>query len=214
MQLRTDTSVPAIVRIDTLDWTPSPQPGVDRKLLARDGAEVARATSIVRYAPGASFPAHQHPGGEEFFVLRGVFSDEHGDYPAGTYSRSPWGSTHAPFSRDGCEIFVKLCHLPSDAEPWLQPLAPSIEPEPPLFDGPEQRVWIERTATTARPIAHPPSSMLEALLVAGSLRVGERHYRQRTWVRLPADDRRPLELGAASTLWLQRTWTSSGSRPL
>lgn len=89
-------------------WVPSPQPGVERKPLDRIGGEVARATSLVRYAPGSSFSEHLHGGGEEFLVLEGVFSDERGDYPAGTYVRNPPGSRHRPFSRGGCTLFVKL----------------------------------------------------------------------------------------------------------
>lgn len=72
------------------DWVASPSPGVWRYPLDRVGGEVARATSIVRYALASSFSPHTHGGGEEFLVLEGVFSDEHGDYPAGTYVRNPW----------------------------------------------------------------------------------------------------------------------------
>src|SRR5512140_769437 len=89
-------------------WVPSPQPGVERRMLDRVGGEVARATSVVRYLPNSRFDRHVHGGGEEIFVLEGVFSDEHGDCPAGTYLRNPPGSSHAPFSREGCLIFVKL----------------------------------------------------------------------------------------------------------
>jgi len=89
-------------------WVRSPMRGVDRRPLDRVGGEVARATSIVRYAPGSQFKRHVHGGGEEFLVLEGVFSDERGDYPAGTYVRNPPGSAHAPFSREGCTLFVKL----------------------------------------------------------------------------------------------------------
>lgn len=96
--------------IDTLKstWVPSPVPGVERKLLDRLGAEEARATSIVNYAAGSSFTPHEHPLGEEFLVLSGVFSDEHGDYPAGTYVRNPPGSRHTAYSDKGCELFVKV----------------------------------------------------------------------------------------------------------
>lgn len=96
--------------IDTLQstWLPSPVSGVERNMLDRLGAEDARATSIVRYAPGSSFTPHAHPLGEEFLVLAGIFSDEHGDYPAGTYVRNPPGSKHAAYSDEGCEIFVKV----------------------------------------------------------------------------------------------------------
>ena len=96
--------------VDTLKstWVLSPVPGVERKLLDRLGAEEARATSIVGYAAGSSFTPHEHPLGEEFLVLSGVFSDEHGDYPAGTYVRHPPGSRHTAYSDKGCELFVKV----------------------------------------------------------------------------------------------------------
>lgn len=89
-------------------WQPSPMEGVWRKRLAREDAEQGHATSIVRYDAGASFSSHPHPLGEEIFVLKGVFSDETGDYPAGTYIRNPEGFEHAPFSKEGCTLFVKL----------------------------------------------------------------------------------------------------------
>ena len=107
------------VVLDTLQlpWQQSPSPQVWRRLLERDGGEVARATSIVRYDAGAIFPAHGHDLGEEIIVLDGVFSDEHGDYGPGTYIKNPPGSTHTPFSEKGCTIFAKLRHLdPLDQE--------------------------------------------------------------------------------------------------
>lgn len=102
--------------IDTrrLDWLPSPAPGVRRKPLERQQAESGHTTSIVEYAPSTAFSSHSHPLGEEIFVLDGVFSDESGDYPAGSYIRNPPGSSHAPFSREGCVIFVKLNQFASD----------------------------------------------------------------------------------------------------
>lgn len=89
-------------------WQPSPMAGVWRKPLAREDAERGHATSVVRYDAGARFSRHEHPGGEEILVLDGVFSDEHGDFGAGTYFRNPPGSAHAPFSAGGCTLFVKL----------------------------------------------------------------------------------------------------------
>src|SRR5918993_663748 len=91
-----------------LPWAPSPMAGVERRMLDRVGGEVARATSIVRYAPGSRFSAHAHGGGEEFLVLEGVFSDEHGDFPTGSYVRNPPTSRHTPGSESGCTLFVKL----------------------------------------------------------------------------------------------------------
>lgn len=96
--------------IDTAsdDWLPSPASGVWRKPLEREAAEHGQVTSIVRYDPGTFFPAHTHPFGEEIFVLKGVFEDENGSYPAGTYLRNPPGSSHTPGSSVGCELLVKL----------------------------------------------------------------------------------------------------------
>src|SRR6185437_12868661 len=96
------------IATDTLPWIPSPTAGIERRLLDRIGGEVARATSLVRYAPNSSFPAHEHALGEEFFVLSGVFSDEHGDYGEGTYVRNPPRSHHTPRTLPGCTILVKL----------------------------------------------------------------------------------------------------------
>ena len=95
-------------------WHASPMTGVWRKPLAREEAERGHATSIVRYDPGSFFRAHPHPGGEEIFVLKGVFSDESGDYHAGTYFRNPPGTSHAPHSKDGCELLVKLHQFSRD----------------------------------------------------------------------------------------------------
>ncbi|MGQ3177762.1 MAG: cupin domain-containing protein, partial [Blastomonas fulva] len=89
MDLNTDFSQRVLIHADAVPWVPSPIAGVDRRMLDRIGGEVARATSIVRYAPGSLFPPHTHGGGEEFIVLDGVFQDEHGDYPAGSYVRNP-----------------------------------------------------------------------------------------------------------------------------
>lgn len=97
-----------------MEWVASPKPGVWRKPLAREDAERGHATSVVRYDAGASFSEHGHPLGEEIFVLSGIFSDDTGDYPAGTYFRNPEGFRHAPFSAEGCEILVKLHQFQND----------------------------------------------------------------------------------------------------
>ena len=112
MQLNTDLHQRVVIDSHAVAWQPSPLPGVERRPLERLAAESGRTTSIVRYAAGSSFKAHLHPLGEEILVLDGVFADEQGDYPAGTWLRNPHGSSHRPFSTDGCLIYVKVGHLP------------------------------------------------------------------------------------------------------
>jgi quercetin dioxygenase-like cupin family protein len=109
-----DLSQRCVVDGNTLAWQPSPSPLVHRRLLERNGGEVARATSIVRYDAGAKFDLHAHALGEEILVLDGTLSDEFGDYGPGTYLKNPSGSSHAPFSEGGCTLFVKLRHLSAD----------------------------------------------------------------------------------------------------
>lgn len=108
MQINSDFSQRVVIHPEQYQFVDSPLAGVSRMMLDRAGNEVARATSIVRYAPGSGYSAHTHNGGEEIFVLDGVFSDEHGDYPAGSYLRNPPGSSHKPFSTNGCTLLVKL----------------------------------------------------------------------------------------------------------
>ncbi|WP_290653697.1 cupin domain-containing protein [Idiomarina sp.] len=112
--LNLDFTQRVVINTAEQDWIDSPAAGVRRKQLEREEAERGRATSIVEYKPGASFKTHHHPLGEEILVLEGVFSDENGDYPAGTYLRNPPGSSHAPFSEKGCKLLVKLHQFDAD----------------------------------------------------------------------------------------------------
>ena len=108
MEINANLDERAVVHPGDADWVSSPSSGVDRIMLDRIGGEVARATSIVRFDPRSAFPMHDHGGGEEFLVLEGTFSDETGDFGPGSYLRNPVGTSHAPFTREGCTIFVKL----------------------------------------------------------------------------------------------------------
>lgn len=108
MNFNSDFSKNILIDTHASSWQVSPMKGVERKPLDRIGDEIARATSLVKYAPNSHFSGHIHTGGEEFLVLEGVFQDEHGDYPAGTYIRNPPQSSHTPFSEKGCVILVKL----------------------------------------------------------------------------------------------------------
>ena len=140
--------------------------GVERRMLDRQGAEVARATSIVRYAPGSSFECHRHGGGEEILVLEGTFSDDQGEYAVGTYLRNPAGSAHAPFSEEGCTLLVKLQQMhPADQQrvvidtrtaEWFPGLVPGLKVQP-LHAWGSEHVALVRWApgTVFQPHGHP-----------------------------------------------------------
>ena len=114
MLINADFTCRASLAPEHYQWVSSPQNGVERVMLDRVGAEKARATSIVRYAPESYFPHHMHPGGEEILVLSGTFSADNIDYPAGWYLRNPPNSGHQPYSKEGAVIFVKLWQMPAE----------------------------------------------------------------------------------------------------
>ena len=194
MQLNADFTQRALIRPADSPWVASPMPGVERRMLDRIGDEVARATSIVRYAAGSHFSEHHHPGGEEFLVLDGVFSDERGVYPAGTYVRNPIGSHHAPFSREGCTIFVKLMQFdPADDQPvvidstqaqWRPGLVPGLQVLP-LHQHGTEHVALVRWAPGTYFNAHRHWGGEEILVLEGTFQDEFGDYPAGTWLRSP-----------------------------
>lgn len=207
MQLNIDLTQTALVHADQLDWVPSPAAGVDRRMLFRIGAEKARATSIVRYAPGSRFARHPHPGGEEFLVLDGVFQDESGNFPAGTYVRNPPGSAHAPGSDAGCTIFVRLWQFRADdrvpvivrpGEAETAPGRPGVMSAQILFTGTDELVMREDWAADAKiEIRHRHG--LEMLIISGSALHGGTQLECWSWLRLPAGTPAQFRAGAGGT---------------
>lgn len=192
MHVNADFSIPAVVTPATYQWVPSPQAGVERVMLDRVGGEVARATSIVRYAPKSAFPQHQHPGGEEILVLSGTFSDETRDYPAGWYLRNPPGSAHRPSSAEGAVIFVKLWQMqPSestelridtnDPANWSQEHGLTICQ---LYSDKFESVWLQRLPPT-QPMSAVRTAGVELLVLNGSLLNGSQRYDSGAWLRFP-----------------------------
>ncbi|GHC33835.1 cupin domain-containing protein [Aidingimonas halophila] len=192
MLINADFTRRATMAPEEYQWVDSPQMGVERVMLDRVGEEKARATSIVRYAPNSHFPRHQHPGGEEIFVLSGVFSDEEGDYPAGWYVRNPPGSSHQPSSEDGATILVKLWQMrpddthrvridTHDPSSWLSRNGRDVCP---LFSDDLERVCIQRVAPDEVMFADPVDSA-EMLVLAGDVMVADRSYPRGGWIRLP-----------------------------
>lgn len=192
MHINADFTLPASVRPENHQWIASPQAGVERVMLDRVGAEVARATSLVRYAPGSDFRAHRHAGGEEILVLSGVFSDEHGDYPAGWYLRNPPGSSHSPRSAPGAVIFVKLQQMRADetqtvridtrdAARWQAADGRAVCR---LFDDAHEQVSMLRLPGAA-PLTVPERDGMELLVISGALSVDGIPHPAGSWIRLP-----------------------------
>lgn len=198
MRINSDFLVTAFERTSQMEWVPSPALGVDRRMLDRVGGEVARATSLVRYAPASSFPAHTHGGGEEFLVLEGEFVDEYGRYPAGSYVRNPPGSSHAPASPMGCILFVKLHQFgPSDGQrvvvdtkrtSWRETGLPGVESLPLHAHGTERVALFRLAAGTCVP-EHVHEGGEESFLLEGDVSDGRRHYIAGDWLRLPPGSR-------------------------
>ena len=201
MQLNADLSRPATVDSAALAWITSPMPGVERRMLERDGDEVARATSLVRYAPGSAFSPHTHGAGEEFLVLEGVFSDESGDFPAGFYVRNPPGSRHTPASAPGAVIFVKLRQMPSQetAAVRLDTRDPALwrdlgqgRQEAVLFEAPWERVVMLRLAPGHAGAAETWPHGVELFVVEGDVVIDGTTHRVGAWLRRPPGSRLAL----------------------
>ena len=68
-------------------------------------------TALVLWPQNERFIEHSHWGGEEIFVLKGTFIDEHGRYSVGTWLRNPHLSKHYPYVEDETIILVKTGHM-------------------------------------------------------------------------------------------------------
>jgi anti-sigma factor ChrR (cupin superfamily) len=194
MEHNADFGVRVVIDTRTAPWVPSPERGIERKLLDRVGGEVARATSIVRYAAGSTFATHEHSLGEEFLVLSGTFADEGGRYPMGTYVRNPPGSRHRPFSASGCELFVKLRQFhPGDGShvvinthqsAWHPGLVPGLTVLP-LHAHATEHVALVRWAAGTRFQAHTHWGGEEILVLDGTFSDESGDYPAGTWIRSP-----------------------------
>jgi quercetin dioxygenase-like cupin family protein len=215
LELNADFSQRAAVHAAALPWIPSPMPGVERRMLDRIGGEVARATSIVRYAPDSHFSPHTHGGGEEFLVLEGVFQDEHGDYPPGSYVRNPPTTRHTPGSAPGCTIFVKLWQFDAAdrTEVRIDTGKRSFAPAPdragietlPLFHDAREDVRLERWAPNGEIALDLPGGIEVLVLDGGFSESGER-FAPQSWLRLPAGARLEARAGPDGA----RVWIKAG----
>ncbi len=214
MELNADFSKRAAVHAAKLPWQKSPMKGVERRMLDRIGDEVARATSIVRYAPNSHFSPHTHTGGEEFLVLDGIFQDEYGDYPSGNYVRNPPQSSHTPRSEKGCIIFVKLWQFEmSDRTQINIDTNTMVLNEHPgrkgistieLFQDDREDVSIEKWPAGTK-LDLKSRHGLEILVLDGGFREAGEEFSPQSWLRLPQNINTQASVGPAGCrLWIKR----------
>jgi len=213
MELNADFTKRVLVHSDEVEWLASPMPGVERRMLDRIGDEVARATTIVRYAPGSHFSAHVHTGGEEFIVLEGVFQDEHGNFPVGSYIRNFPTSSHTPGSELGCIIFVKLWQFDLDDRTpvkidmnkmgSVKDADRSGVSVMPLFQDERETVQLEKwDANTEIDFDLPEGG--EFLVMEGGFEEGGEVLRQYSWLRLPKGSRLEAKAGPkGAKVWMK-----------
>lgn len=212
-RINADFTRRAVVHAAKLPWVASPTPGVERRMLDRIGDEVARATSIVRYAPGSAFPAHTHGGGEEYLVLEGIFQDEEGDHPVGTYVRNPPTSRHKPGSEPGCTIFVKLWQFDPDDRQSLRVATAGVQAQEDqqrpgvavieLHADAHECVRIEHWAAGGVVALAAPDG-LELLVLEGSFFGADETFLPWSWLRLPTADGLQVRVGAeGARVWIK-----------
>ena len=179
-------------------FTATPMLGVERMMFERRGGEkVKRATSCVTYAANRHFARHNHPGGEEYFVLSGVFSDESGHYDQYWYVRNPVNSNHKPFSVNGCEIFVKLAQLPPNEkgtqintaqEKWQE--CSKIESSLSLWISDYESTTLHRLKINTTPMQWQFAEPTEVFLI----KIQDQCYQARSWLRIPANQTFEFEI--------------------
>lgn len=200
-----------VINTDVLEWQASPVPGVWRKPLEREAPEHGRTSSIVQFDPGSCFSAHHHPLGEEILVLEGVFSDEHGNYPAGTYLRSPPGSSHEPYSKEGCVLLVKLdqfdsadttsvCVDTSKAD-WLP--GDGKYQVMPLHDFNYESVVLIKCPAHFRFASHLHFGGEEVYVLSGTIMDEYGCYPAGTWIRSPHNSEHCPYVEVETVIWIK-----------
>jgi anti-sigma factor ChrR (cupin superfamily) len=189
--------------------------GVSRRPLDRVGDEVARASTIVRYAPNSHFSPHVHTGGEEFIVLSGTFQDEHGDFPTGSYIRNPPQSKHQPGSADGCVIFVKLWQLEPDDRTHVRLNTQFMQAVPhrdlagisvtPLYHDDAEQVTLIDWEPNAK-LTIDAVRGAELLVIEGELTEGDDTLVKHSWLRTPIGSSIQLRAGAKGA----KAWVKQG----
>ena len=191
--LNMDFSKIACSLAEEQQWVKSPADGVSRIHLEREAAESGHTTSFVKFEAGSYFPEHVHTQGEEIYVLEGVFSDENGDYPAGTYIRNPPGSCHKPFTKEGCILFVKLEQFQKDDVKQVVLLPEDQHWQPGIGNLKVLSLHVHNTESTA--LVHWPANEVfqphthwggeEIVVISGKFIDEFGEYPAGSWIRSP-----------------------------
>ncbi len=215
MDVNGDFSKRVMLHSDSIEWEDSPMQGVDRRRLDRIDNKADRVTTIVRYAPESSFSPHTHTGGEEFIVLEGVFEDDYGNWPTGSYIRNPPTSKHKPGSKDGCVIFVKLSQFQQDDRTFIHAdinkLGSVSDAErhgvkvSPLFKDEHEDVRIEYWQANTK-IEIDASGGAEFLVLDGGFTESDDDLRKESWLRVPVNTTLKVKTGNEGA----KVWIKSG----
>ena len=194
--INADLSEHVVVDTANMQWEASPSGTVWRKPLYREGGEFGPVTSIVKYDAGGKFRTHTHPEGEEILVLSGEFCDDHGRYPAGSYLLNPDGTQHAPYSDQGCVLFVRLRQYDGSDRKQVRIDTRSTEWHPGVMQGlsvlplysqanyPENIALVRwQPETYFHEHVHPGGE--EILVLEGTFEDEHGEYPQGTWIRGP-----------------------------
>lgn len=214
-EINADLSARAVVHTEEMEWASSPSGTVWRKRVHLVGPpESGQVTSVVRYEPNSTFPEHDHPDGEEIFVLDGVFSDEHGDWPAGTYLLNPEGFRHAPFSAEGCLLFVKLRQYPgldrqhvvvdTNRLDWKSDIERGVAAIP-LYkqDGFSDQTILQRWGAGVDTGTITYEHGAELFVIDGSFSDEEGSYAKGCWLRMPPGSRHRPYSASGCTFYLK-----------
>jgi hypothetical protein len=213
--INADFSVAVAVDTAKLGWQASPAVGVKRKRLELVGKDEPRLTTLVKFMPGSSFKRHGHDGGEEIFVLSGVFSDENGDYGAGSYIRNPPGSFHAPFTEEGCTILVKLRQFQpmdrkqlvidtrADTTRWSQTDEPGVS-QLKLHHFSKEQVGLYRIYAQCWITLKNYTEGIEIFVYEGSISIRGADYAEGGWLRYPAGSKFKIKSPAGARIYMKQ----------
>jgi len=213
MDVNADFTKRVVMHGDAIAWEDSPMKGVVRRRLDRVDTKNERVTTIVRYDPESQFSPHVHTGGEEFIVLEGVFEDDYGDWPAGSYIRNPPQSTHTPGSKPGCIIFVKLWQFDPDDRTYIHTNLNKLGSVPeqgrpgvsvsPLYKDERENVRFEKWDPDSS-VTIDSTKGAEVFVLEGGFEQGGDTLRKHSWLRMPAGESLTATAGpAGASVWIK-----------